>query len=134
MRTVLIIEDDSGTAEVLTRFLERKGFRAVSVENGLEGLTLIKFLKPAVIIVDLLLPGMDGRQLIRRIRQDIYMRDKMVLVISGTFSRSYCGGKVRGLAADAVFSKPFSLRKIGASIGKFFQRPRRVIPTRPSRT
>lgn len=120
MKTILVIEDDAGTAEVLTRFLGSRDCRAVSVDDGLEGLTMIKFLKPDVIIVDLKLPGMNGRQLIRRIRENIYMRNKMVIVISGTFSRVYAGGKAKDLAADAVFSKPFSLRKIEKSIKRFF--------------
>ncbi len=124
MKTILIIEDDVDTAGILANFLDRKGFKAVSVEDGLEGLTLIKFLKPDVVIVDLMLPGMDGRQLIHRIRENIYTRHKMVMVISGTFTRTYAGGKVKDIDADSVFSKPLALKKIHRSILRFFSKPK----------
>lgn len=120
MRTILIIEDDHQTAVNLAGFLESGGYKAVSVEDGMEGLTMIKFLKPDVVIVDLMLPGMDGLDLIRRIRENVYLKNKMVLVISGTFTRVYTGGRVAGMDADAVFSKPFSMKKIPPVIERFF--------------
>ena len=112
MRTILVIEDDSDAIEMLTAFLEKFGYKVVGTENGLDGLTMIKFLKPDVIIVDLKIPGMDGKQLIKQIRENVYMKGKMVVVMSGKFKEDYNGETVPDLDAQAVFSKPISLKKM----------------------
>jgi CheY-like chemotaxis protein len=112
MRTILVIEDDNDAVEMLTSFLQKFGYQVVGTGNGLEGLTMIKFLKPDVIIVDLKIPGMDGRNLIKKIRENVYMKGKMVVVISGKFKEDYNGEAIPEIDAQAVFSKPVSLKKM----------------------
>jgi DNA-binding response OmpR family regulator len=112
MRTILIIEDDSDAVEMLSAFLEKFNYKVAGAENGIVGLTMIKFLKPHVIIVDLAMPGMDGADLIKKIRENIYMKEKMIVVISGRFKEDYNGETVPELDAQAVFSKPLSLKKM----------------------
>jgi DNA-binding response OmpR family regulator len=119
-KIVLIIEDDADTADLLTIFLEKKQYKVAATGNGLEGLTMIKFLKPDIIIVDLMIPGMDGKALIGKIREDVYMTKKMVVVISGMFTKKYSGEKSDELGADAVFSKPIELKKLHRTIQNFF--------------
>lgn len=120
-KVVFIIEDDPDTIEMLTAFLEKKNYRVVSADNGTVGLTMIKFLKPDVIVVDLMLPGIDGKELVRRIRDNVYMKDKMVAIMSGMFTEKHEGEKVRGIPADAVFSKPVNLKKLDARIRAFYK-------------
>ncbi|MFH0920296.1 MAG: response regulator [Fibrobacterota bacterium] len=123
LKTILIIEDDPDAVEMLTVFFEKKGDKVVSAENGIDGLTMIKFLKPDVIILDLMIPGMDGKSLVSRMRENIYMKDKMIIVISGMFTQHYTGETIQDLDVQAVFSKPVNLKKLYASIEGFSQKP-----------
>ena len=105
MKTILIIEDDPDAVDMLTAFLEKKGEKVVSAENGIDGLTMIKFLKPDVIILDLMIPGMDGKSLVVKMRENVYMKNKMIIVISGMFTQHYNGETIQDLDVQAVFSK-----------------------------
>ena len=121
----LVVDDNASARAALGDCLRRWGCDVAEAADGPAALELLRARSGGpsavrVALVDLKLPGMDGRHLIRRIRENIYMQDKMVIVISGTFTRVYAGGKAKDLAADAVFSKPFSLKKIEKSIKRFF--------------
>jgi DNA-binding response OmpR family regulator len=112
MRTILVIEDDADAVDMLSAFLAKFDYKVAGANNGIDGLTMIKFLKPDVIIVDLKIPGMDGKSLIKEIRDNVYMQGKMIVVISGKFREDHCGAVLRDLDAQAVFSKPLSIKKM----------------------
>ena len=123
MKTILIIEDDPDAVDMLTAFLEKKGEKVVSAENGIDGLTMIKFLKPDVIILDLMIPGMDGKSLVVKMRENVYMKNKMIIVISGMFTQHYNGETIQDLDVQAVFSKPVNLKKLYTAIEGFSTKP-----------
>jgi DNA-binding response OmpR family regulator len=112
MRTILVIEDDTDAVDMLSIFLEKFDYKVAGTGNGIDGLTMIKFLKPDVIIVDLKIPGMDGKNLIKQIRENVYMKGRMVVVISGRFKEDHNGETIPELDAQAVFSKPLTLKKM----------------------
>lgn len=120
MKTILLIEDDSDAAEMLAAFLEKKNYKVVAVENGIDGLSMIKFLKPDAIIVDLMIPGMDGKNLIALLRENIYMKDRLIIVISGMFTQEYTGERIDSLDVQAVFSKPINLKKLQETLESHF--------------
>ena len=65
-RKVLIIEDDRNTAALVALYLERNGFRPLTAENGEDGLALALKHRPVLVILDLMLPRMDGWEVCRR--------------------------------------------------------------------
>ncbi|WP_421861926.1 ATP-binding protein [Parvibaculum sp.] len=67
---VLIIDDDPATRDLLTRFLEKEGFRVASAADGREGLELARSLRPRVILLDVTMPRMDGWSVLRALRAD----------------------------------------------------------------
>ena len=67
---VLIIDDDPATRDLLTRFLEKEGFRVASAADGREGLGLARSLRPRVILLDVTMPRMDGWSVLRALRAD----------------------------------------------------------------
>ncbi len=121
MHTVLIIEDDSDAAEMLRLFLIKKGYKAACAENGIEGLSMVKFLKPDVIIVDLMIPGMDGKQLIDELRDNIYTQNKLIIVVSGLIKEDGKPHNNLGLAVETAFSKPINLNKLHSAIVHHFE-------------
>ena len=68
--TILIIDDDASVRKVAQFRLEREGYRVLIASNGDEGLRLAKTDRPHVILLDILMPGMDGREVLRRLKGD----------------------------------------------------------------
>ena len=68
MQTVLVIEDDQNTAALVTLYLEREGFRTLTAGDGPAGLALARRHQPNLVILDLMLPEMDGWELLQRLK------------------------------------------------------------------
>ena len=101
MTKVLLIEDDSETAEEITAELTDRGFEVEWSSNGIDGLDKARSLRPDAMIVDRLLPGMDGLTVIEALRKDNDRTPVLVLSALGAVD-----DRVRGLRMGA---SPFSL-------------------------
>ena len=67
-KTILIIEDDANIRELLRLYLEQEGYKIESAQDGLEGLRAFKRIHPDLVLLDLMMPVMDGTQVIKEIR------------------------------------------------------------------
>ncbi len=125
-RTVLIIEDDRNTAALVALYLERDGFRPLTAEDGESGLALARRHRPVLVILDLMLPRMDGWEVCRRLR-----RRSEVPVIMLT-ARGEEIDRVAGLTlgADDYVAKPFSPRELMARVKAVLRRARPRAETR----
>lgn len=123
-KTVLVIEDDPKTASLVVLYLEREGFNALSAADGEAGLALAQRHRPALVILDLMLPRMDGWEVCRRLR-----RDSEVPVIMLT-ARGDEVDRVAGLTlgADDYVVKPFSPRELVARVRAVLRRAPRTAP------
>ncbi len=119
-RKVLIIEDDRNTAALVALYLERNGFRPLTAENGEDGLALALKHRPVLVILDLMLPRMDGWEVCRRLR-----RRSEVPVIMLT-ARGEEIDRVAGLTlgADDYVVKPFSPGELVARVKAVLRRAR----------
>ncbi len=108
--TVLIVEDDRRIAGLVAKNLAAAGFRCHEIHDGAEALQAAQRLEPALIILDILLPGIDGLELLRLIR-----RGSTVPILMLT-ARATETDKVLGLelGADDYVTKPFSTRELVA--------------------
>jgi len=79
---IVVIEDEPDIVEVLSYNLKREGFNVLSVERGDEGLNLVRNQSPNLVILDLMLPGMDGLSICRQMKSDPLVRDIPVIIIS----------------------------------------------------
>lgn len=80
--SVMIVEDDVATRDLTTQMLEREGMRVLTAQDGMEGLELLRRSRPDVILLDLMMPNMDGFQFLERIREQAHTRDIPVVVVS----------------------------------------------------
>ena len=120
MTKVLLIEDDSETAEVITAELSDRGFEVEWSDNGIEGLDKARSLRPDAMIVDRLLPGMDGLTVIEALRKDQVRTPVLVLSALGAVD-----DRVRGLrmGGDDYLTKPFAIVELVARIEALLRRP-----------
>lgn len=115
---ILIIEDDPDIRHLLSIRLRHAGYEPLEAANGTDGLRLVHECRPALIILDIGLPGMDGWQVLQRVR-DITTTPVMILSARGLEAE-----KVRGLqsGADDYVTKPFGHQELVARIGALLRR------------
>jgi DNA-binding response OmpR family regulator len=118
-RTILLVEDDPALALGLRDTLEFEGFRVLHAERGADGLQLAEQQKPDCIILDLMLPDMNGYQICEHLRTS----DDPVPIIMLT-ARGQEADKIRGLdaGADDYVTKPFSVGELIARLRALFRR------------
>jgi DNA-binding response OmpR family regulator len=118
-RTILLVEDDPALALGLRDTLEFEGFRVLHAERGADGLQLAEQQKPDCIILDLMLPDMNGYQICEHLRNS----DDAVPIIMLT-ARGQEADKIRGLdaGADDYVTKPFSVGELIARLRALFRR------------
>ena len=119
---VLIVEDDRNTAALIKTYLEKEGFQAIVAHDGEEGLKLIRTSQPGFVILDIMLPKMDGWEVCRRLRS---FSDVPVLMLT---AREEEIDRVLGLSlgADDYVVKPFSPRELLERIKAILRRARPV--------
>jgi DNA-binding response OmpR family regulator len=117
---VLVVEDSAVFQAIIREALEREGFSVALANNGHEGLELARELEPPVVLLDLNLPGLDGLEVCRRLRQ---FSDAYIVMLTG---RDDEVDKLVGLSAgaDDYVVKPFSGRELVARVRAMLRRPR----------
>lgn len=120
-RTALVVEDDEDMRSLIELTLSTQGFDVMAVESGLDGVEAVRNHNPDLVTLDLGLPGIDGIEACRRIRE---ISDAYVVMIT---SRDDEVERLIGLetGADDFLSKPFSPRELNARVNAMFRRPRR---------
>ncbi|WP_376789094.1 response regulator transcription factor [Thermoflexus sp.] len=116
--TILVIEDDVELAELIRLFLERRGFQVVLAFNGTEGWQRFQEGQPDLVILDLMLPDIDGLEICRRIRG---ISTVPVLILT---ARTAVEERVEGLkrGADDYMVKPFAMEELLARIEAHLRR------------
>jgi len=121
-RTVVCIEDEPGVIELIRLILERRGLRVVGAVSGAEGLEVVRQVKPSLVLLDLMMPGMDGWEVYRRMKADAMMKTIPVIIVTA---------KAEGIdevlakhiaKVDDYIKKPFSLQELLQSIDRVLNR------------
>ena len=101
---VVLVEDDALLVKVLLSELTREGMEVVSVVNGLEAVGAVKESKPDIVLLDLILPGLDGFEILKQIKSDNQIKHIPVFVVSNLGGLSDVKS-AKALAADEYFIK-----------------------------
>jgi signal transduction histidine kinase/DNA-binding response OmpR family regulator len=117
---VLVVEDDPASAELITRQIERAGFRTENARNGLEALAMAKEHKPIAITLDIMLPGVDGWEVLRRLKRDDVTRDIPVIVVSVVDNPELA----TALGALDYFVKPVEAKELVKRLNSFTFKPK----------
>ncbi len=127
---VLVVEDEAALSDVVQAYLVKAGYATASARSGPEAVEMARALAPDVIVLDLGLPGLDGLEVMRRIRT---FSDCYVLI---TTARSEEVDRLVGLSvgADDYLTKPFSVRELVARVQAVLRRPRAESGTASSDT
>jgi two-component system, sensor histidine kinase and response regulator len=115
----LIVDDRETNRDILIRMLEPLGFPVAQASDGPEALGLIDSWKPELILLDLILSGMSGRDIIRALRSDPSKKDLRIIVITASALEDE-RKSVMDLGADAFIRKPFKEREMLDDIGRAF--------------
>lgn len=118
---ILVIEDMESIVLAIRGYLEREGFQVLTAMNGQDGLRAVTEHKPDLVILDLILPDMDGLDICRKIRRNPEVARVPILIVSGKTEEV---DKVVGLAvgADDYLTKPFSDKELVARVKALLRR------------
>jgi len=117
-QTVLVVEDEASIASFISLYLKKAGYRVKAVSSGGDALAQVEVEQPALIVLDLMLPDMDGIDVCRRIRQ---RKDIPILMLT---ARDEDVDKIIGLevGADDYMTKPFNPRELVARVKSILRR------------
>jgi DNA-binding response OmpR family regulator len=131
MTKVLIIDDEPFIVQLLETFLQLKGYATVGALNGQDGLILADVEAPDAIILDLMLPDIQGYEVCQRIRRDPSTRRVPILILSG---RTDNGSKARAktCGADSYLVKPVRFSELLAELQRALNWQRTASPAQPA--
>lgn len=117
-RTILVVDDQSNVRTLLREYLGEEGFRVVTAGDGREALYVARHEKPDLVLLDILMPEMNGYEFIRRFRLE---KDTPVILLTARLEET---DKVLGLelGADDYVTKPFGMRELVARINAVLRR------------
>ena len=124
MSHILIVEDDRDIAELLQRYLARAGHTTDALGDGNEALAFVRSRVPDLVILDLMLPGLDGLEVCRALRRGTDTRGLPIIMLT---ARSEESDRIVGLelGADDYVTKPFSPSELVARVGALLRRAQR---------
>jgi DNA-binding response OmpR family regulator len=123
-KTILVVDDEQRLAAFLKSYLEQEGFRAVTAADGREALFLARQEKPDLIVLDIMMPEMDGYEFMRLHRRE---RETPVILLTAKVEE---GDRVIGLelGADDYVTKPFSPRELASRVRAVLRRAGQAAP------
>ena len=117
-KTVLIVEDDRNIADLLRLYLEKEGYEVVIANDGLKGVELFKSSQPSLVLLDVMLPGMDGWGVCRAIRSE--SKTPIIMLTAKSETEDKVSGLKQG--ADDYITKPFEMKEVLARIEAVLRR------------
>jgi len=120
MFKILIIEDNDDNRDILKQQLKYLGYEVVEAADGLEGLNQVAKEQPDLVIVDIMMPGIDGKEVTRRLRADSKTKDLPVLAATVLFHSEDIHSCLAAGCND-VLTKPFTLQQLKDRLEKFSQ-------------
>lgn len=119
--TILVVDDDPGIRLAISDYLELSGYSPIAAHNGQEALALVEQYRPQLMVTDVIMPQMDGYELVRRIRRKPSLRLLPVIFLT---ARDRTEERILGyqLGCDIYLAKPFELEELGAVVRNLLER------------
>ncbi len=121
MKTILVVDDEPGIVQIARDYLDRAGFRVITAGDGESALRLARAERPSLLVLDLMLPGMDGLDVTRAVRQDPAISKLPIIMLTARVEET---DRLIGLelGADDYITKPFSPRELVARVRAVLRR------------
>lgn len=113
---ILVIEDDDTIRGLLEVILELQNYEVIGARDGLEGLLKLEFRHPSVVILDIMMPNIDGSRVLAEMRSDIRLRNVPVVLVTGRADAHESFDEIVG--AENVFMKPFDAERLAHRIAE----------------
>ena len=117
-KRVLVVEDQEDSMRLMNDMLSSAGYEVMKAVTGYEGVAMAESKKPDLILMDVMLPGLDGYQATRRIKDNAALRHIPVIAVTSLVLDGE-EGRAKEAGCDAYFSKPFSPRALLGEIRRF---------------
>ncbi|HRK89754.1 MAG TPA: response regulator [Anaerolineales bacterium] len=120
VKKILCVEDEPEMIDLIRLILGRKGFEVLGASGGMEGIKMIREIIPDLVLLDLMMPDMDGWEVYQQMKADTATRDIPVIVVT---AKAQNIDKVLGLhiaKVDDYIAKPFSPQELMDSVDKIF--------------
>jgi CheY-like chemotaxis protein len=111
--TVLVVDDEQLVRDLLVQFLSLRGYRTIGVKDGPEALAMVDQVRPDLVLLDLLLPGMNGVEVLRRLRQKEF--PGAVVIVTGSYDEEVLE-EAWALRPQEVVTKPIDLERLLAIV------------------
>jgi two-component system, OmpR family, alkaline phosphatase synthesis response regulator PhoP len=122
VKRILIAEDEPSIVLSLEFLLTNAGYAVAVARHGTEALRLVEELQPDLVVLDIMLPAVNGFEVCRRIREDPRLAHIRILMLTAR-GRDTEVRKGRALGADAYMTKPFATRELVATVNHLLGRP-----------
>ena len=123
--TILVVDDNHDNVEILQTFLESRGYRVAAATDGKAALAKLEEVRPALVLLDVMMPGMDGWQVCRTIKNhpDFSTVRVMMVTAKGGFEDKFEGMRS---GADDYVVKPFDLNELAEKVRRNLEARRRA--------
>ncbi len=120
LRRIMIVEDDKNINQLMALSIGR-GFDITQINDGMEAIRRIRFEKPDLVVLDLMLPGMDGLEICQKIKSDTQIKDTIVIIVSAMDATS---NRFKGIkyGADYYIQKPFDPSELRSLVTIFLKK------------
>lgn len=120
---ILVVDDDFGTRLSISDYLELSGYKVITANDGQEGLIMVNKHHPDLIVTDIIMPQINGYELVRRVRQEAEFRLLPVILLT---ARTQTQERILGYQSgcDIYLPKPFELEELAAAISNLLERSR----------
>lgn len=120
MPKILVVEDDATVRDLLRVLLQTEGYETVEAGDGLEGLLKAEFGKPDLMILDLMMPDVDGERMLEQIHGDPNLSSVPVIIVSGKYEA--LDDMRQSLGDENVFAKPFEPSRLLARVAELLNK------------
>ena len=117
---ILVAEDDPEARELLLLLLEGGEYSLLEAADGMEALDLLRTEQPDLLITDIVMPRMDGYELVRRLRQDDRTANTSVIFCSASYHEREVREMARSLGVQSTLAKPFDLKAVRTTVDAAF--------------
>lgn len=120
-KTILVVEDDKFLRELITQKLAKEGYEVVEATDGEDGIKKIKETKPALVLLDLILPGIDGFEVLSKMKEDPDVSSTPVIILSNLGQREDVEKGLKLGAIDYLIKAHFTPGEIIEKIRKILK-------------